>query len=83
MHSLAYCMGGALLRKNDWNNYRICIYVLAGIYEAAALGIAIGYNNPPRKLQASLTTSEKLKRLDWIGCALSAIGLILFCVVLS
>ena len=80
---IGICMGGALLRNNDFNNYRIYMYVLAGIYAAAALGVAIGYNPPPRELQASLTTSEKLRRLDWIGYILLALGLVLFCVALS
>ena len=59
------------------------MYGLAGIFAAAGLGVALCYHPPVRELQASLTTSEKLRRLDWIGYALFAPGLVLFCVALS
>ena len=80
---IGICMGGTLLRNNVFSNYRVYMYVLAGIFAAAALGVGLCYNPPVRELQASLTTSEKLRRLDWIGYALFAPGLVLFCVALS
>ena len=80
---IGICMGGSLLRNNVFSNYRIYMYILAGIFFAAGLGIAICYNPPVRELQASLTTGEKLRRLDWVGYALFAPGLVLFCVALS
>lgn len=77
------CAGGGLLRYNVFSNYRIYMYMTAGIFAAAAVGVALCYNPPPRELQTSLSTMEKLRRLDWIGYLLFAPGLVLFCVALS
>ena len=76
-------MGGALVRHGNAENYRIYFYVLAAFFAAAAIGCALCYNPPLRELQKSLTTAEKLRRLDWIGYALFIPGLILFCIALS
>lgn len=80
---IGICMGGALLRNNVLSNYRIFEYVNAAIFWVAALGVAVGYSPPPRELQTSLTHTERLRSLDWIGYVLLAPGLILFCVALS
>ena len=80
---IGLCMGGSLLRNNVFSNYRIYMYVCTGIFAAAALGVAVGYNPPPRELETSLSTAEKFRRLDWIGYFLFAPGLVLFCVALS
>jgi Major Facilitator Superfamily len=80
---IALCMGGALLRNGHLENYRIFLYVTAGIFLVATLGIALFYNPPPRELQTSLTTGQKLRTLDWIGYLLFTPGLVLFCVALS
>lgn len=77
------CMGSALLRSGNVNNYRIYLYITAGIYALSILGLWWGYHPPPREVQKSLTTSEKLHRLDWLGIALSTPGLVLFCVALA
>ena len=76
-------MGGALVRHGNAENYRIYFYVLAAIFAASAIGCAVCYNPPLRELQKSLTTAEKLRRLDWIGYALFIPGLILFCMALA
>ncbi len=76
-------MGGALLRNGDLANFRIYLYVTAAVFFAAALGIAVAYNPPPRDLQLSLTTGEKLRRLHWISYLLFTPGLVLFCIALS
>ncbi|KAL9561523.1 hypothetical protein ACKAV7_014370 [Fusarium commune] len=80
---IALLMGGGLLRHGDNSNYRIFWYVTAGLYALASLGCLIGYNPPPRDLQVSLDVSQKLKSLDWIGYALFAPALVLFCIALS
>jgi MFS family permease len=80
---VAILMGGALLRDDDVENYRIFWYVTAGIYAAGCLGVLVGYNPPPRELQSSLTKYEKLRRLDWIGIALIATGLSLVAIGLQ
>jgi len=77
------CMGGALLRHNNLENYRIYLYVAAAIFFLASLGIALCYNAPPREEQVTLTTREKLRRLDWVGYLLFTPGLVLFCIALS
>lgn len=76
-------MGGGLLQHGNLNNYRIYWYIEAGLYAIAALGCLIGYNPPVRELQASLSTSEKLKHLDWVGYFIFAPGLALFSRALS
>ncbi|KAG7406212.1 Trichothecene efflux pump TRI12 [Fusarium oxysporum f. sp. rapae] len=80
---IALLMGGGLLRHGDNSNYRIFWYVTAGLYALASLGCVIGYNPPPRDLQVSLDVSQKLKSLDWVGYALFAPALVLFCIALS
>ncbi|KAF9774801.1 hypothetical protein IL306_007166 [Fusarium sp. DS 682] len=80
---LAIFMGGGLLQDGNIDNYRIFWYITAGIYAIASLGCFIGYSPPPRELQVTLTTSQKLKRLDWGGYALLGPALILFCIALS
>ncbi|KAJ9604707.1 hypothetical protein H2200_010821 [Cladophialophora chaetospira] len=76
-------MGGALLRHGDLSKYRIYLYVNAAIFFVAAVGILVAYNPPPRELQISLTTSEKLRRIHWISYLLFTPGLVLFCIALS
>ncbi|RSL40882.1 hypothetical protein CEP54_015990 [Fusarium duplospermum] len=79
----AIVMAGALVRDGNLENYRIHWYVVTGLYFFAALGLIVGYNPPPRALQLSLTTREKLRRLDWVGFILLPVGSILFCVALQ
>jgi MFS family permease len=80
---LGVMMGGALLRHNDLDNYRIYLYVVAAIFFVAAAGIVVGYNPPPRDLQLSLSNGEKLRSLHWISYLLFTPGLVLFCIALS
>jgi MFS family permease len=68
-------MGGALLRHHVLENYRIYLYVTAGIFFAAAAGVALAYNPPPRELQVTLTTGKKLRRLNWVSYLLFTPGL--------
>lgn len=76
-------MGGGLLRHGNLSNYRTFWYVEAGFYALAAIGCYIGYNPPPRELQASLGTSEKIRRLDWVGYLLFPPALVLFSMALA
>ncbi|CAH0015650.1 unnamed protein product [Clonostachys rhizophaga] len=79
----AILMAGALVRNGNFENYRIHWYVVTGLYFFAVLGLIVGNNPPPRALQLSLTTREKLRRLDWFGFVLLPVGSILFCVALQ
>ncbi|EED15310.1 siderophore iron transporter, putative [Talaromyces stipitatus ATCC 10500] len=81
--SIGLLIGGGLLQHGNLTNYRIYWYILAGFYVVATLGCFIGYNPPPRAVQASLSTSEKLYRLDWVGYLLFAPGLALFSMALA
>lgn len=76
-------MGGALLRDGNIENFRIYLYVVAGLFATATLGIFFAYNPPRRDLEVSLTFSEKIRKLDWIGYALLIPGFVLFCVGLA
>ncbi|KAK5444263.1 hypothetical protein LTS15_010378 [Exophiala xenobiotica] len=71
---IGICLGGGLLRSGHLENFRIYCY---------AVGTGLYHNPPPRELQLTLTLSEKLNRLDWIGYLLFVPGLVLFCVGLS
>ncbi|KAH6974718.1 putative siderophore iron transporter [Ilyonectria destructans] len=75
---IAIMVGGALLRNNDLENYRIYWYVVAGLYALGSLGITIGYRPPPRELELTLTTLEKIRKLDFTGLFLIGSGLALF-----
>lgn len=74
--------GGALVRNNP-NGFRTYFYIATGIYAVAAALICWLYNPPPRELQQSLTTREKLARFDWIGTAIFIPGLLLFSYALT
>lgn len=77
------CMGGALLRGGNLENFRVYLYVVAGIFALATIGILLCYNPPPRELQTMLNQTQKLRNLDWIGYLLLIPGLVLFCVGLA
>ncbi|KAJ5292764.1 Tannase [Penicillium atrosanguineum] len=76
-------MGGALLRNNILEHYRVYWYVVAGIFMVSSILCFCFYNPPPREAQVSLSTSEKLHRLDWVGIGTFSPGLTLFCVGLA
>ncbi|KAK7883365.1 hypothetical protein LTR67_011313 [Exophiala xenobiotica] len=80
---IGICLSGGLLRSGHLENFRIYCSVVAGTFALATLGTGLYYNPPPRELQLTLTLSEKLNRLDWIGYLLFVPGLVLFCVGLS
>ncbi|KAK5318691.1 hypothetical protein LTR93_008086 [Exophiala xenobiotica] len=77
------CMGGALIRSGDLENYRPYFYLAASLFGIGVIACAFCYNPPPRPLQIELTTKEKLRRLDWIGYFLLTPGLVLFCLALA
>jgi MFS family permease len=74
---------GALVRNSNPAGFRPYFYITAGVYALATLLIFLSYHPPPRELQKSLTTVEKLRRLDWIAYFLVVSGLLLFCIALS
>lgn len=78
----ALLAGGALTRNNP-AGFRTYWYITAAVYAATALTVGLLYNPPPRELQVRLNFREKVHRLDWIGFALLAAGLVLFCLGLS
>lgn len=77
------CMGGALLRYDQLENYRVYMYVLAGLFFAAAAGVLLGYNPPTRKSEKAMSSREKIRSIDWIGCSLLTPGLVLFSLALG
>lgn len=78
-------VGGALNRTSDpaSDGFRYYFYIAMAIYLAAAVICFFAYNPPQTELQRGLGFREKLAKLDWIGYALLASGLVLFCVALS
>ncbi|KEF60624.1 uncharacterized protein A1O9_02185 [Exophiala aquamarina CBS 119918] len=80
---LGLLVGGALTRHGRSEGFRAYFYMVAAINAAASITCALLYNPPTRELQTSLSTEEKLHRLDWIGYPLLSIGLILFSIALS
>jgi MFS family permease len=73
--------GSALITHSE--TYRTFWYIVAGLYLFGALGVAVGYNPPPRLLERSLRQRQKIACLDWMGTALLTAGLTLFCVALQ
>jgi MFS family permease len=76
-------MGGVLVRHNELGKYRVYWYVVSAISVTSAIICGLFYHPPPRRMQTSLNTQEKLQRLDWIGYATFSPGITLFCVGLA
>ncbi|KAL0475049.1 major facilitator superfamily domain-containing protein [Neurospora intermedia] len=78
-------VGGALNRTGDprgeW--FRVYFLLKMAVYVVAAGLCWWVYHPPKRLLQKSLSTREKLARLDWGGYFFLAVGLVLFSVALS
>jgi MFS family permease len=72
-------LGGVFSSDDNTEGFRNYFYIATGLL---ALGTVMGffaYTPPPTPLQTSLSLSEKLSRLDWIGYILLASSLVLFC----
>ncbi|CZT17614.1 related to potential drug facilitator PEP5 [Ramularia collo-cygni] len=80
---IGICMGGALLRYDQLENYRIYMYVLVGLFSLAVAGVSLGYNPPRRELEKAMSTREKIQSIDWIGSSLLTPGLVLFSLALG
>ncbi|RDW79298.1 uncharacterized protein DSM5745_06150 [Aspergillus mulundensis] len=76
-------LGGGLLRDGNLSRYRVFWYIEAGMYALAAVGCVVGYSPSPREVQVSLSTTEKLRRLDWVGYVLFPPALALFSMTLA
>lgn len=82
---LGLYVGAALNRSGDpaSDGFRYYYYMTMAIFLIASVLTALVYNPPPLPSQTGFTTAEKLARLDWVGYALLASGLVLFSVGLS
>ncbi|CAH0022090.1 unnamed protein product [Clonostachys rhizophaga] len=80
---LGLIIGGALLRYNNLENYRIYFYIVAAFFGMSFLGVVFFYSPPPREDQVAFGLKEKLGKLDWVGYILIASGLTLFCIALA
>lgn len=76
-------VGGALNRHGNPDGFRYHFYIAMALFLIAALITAFAYQPLPTKLQTEFTLSEKMAQLDWIGYALLASSLVLFCMGLS
>jgi MFS family permease len=65
------------------DGWRVFFYVTAALILISALLFAFLYNPPPRPLQHSLTTTEKLNHLDWTAYVLLLLGIVLFSMALT
>ncbi|KAJ5107435.1 hypothetical protein N7456_004110 [Penicillium angulare] len=74
---------GAVLVKAYSEGFRIFWYITAGFYFLASAICFLLYKPPPGPLRSALTAKEKLRKLDWIGYVLIAVGLTLFSLSLS
>lgn len=82
--TIGVLIGGTLTRTgSEPDQFRIFWYINCGAFVLGFLGVLLGYQPPLRELQVTLTTSEKLRRIDWIGNCLIAVGLTLFCLGLG
>lgn len=73
---LALIAGSAMV-VHYHEGFRVFWYFVAAILAVSAIICGVCYNPPPRPLQTRLTTSEKLKRLDWVGFVLLAFSVVL------
>jgi hypothetical protein len=80
---VALLVGGAMTRNSNNVGFRNYWYFSTALYAVATLLCIVLYNPPPREFQTSLTNSEKLQKLDWIGYFLFTSGLVLFSIGLS
>jgi MFS family permease len=80
---LTALLAGSTMIKKYTEGFRVFWYLVAGILAVSATIFAILYNPPARPLQKSLTTKEKLRRLDWMAYFLLATGTVLFVIALS
>lgn len=72
-------VGGALNRHGNPNGFRYHFYIAMGLFALSALICIFVYQPLPTELQTTLSFSQKLSQLDWIGYALLASSLVLFC----
>ncbi|KIX94538.1 uncharacterized protein Z520_09584 [Fonsecaea multimorphosa CBS 102226] len=77
----ALLVGGALTANNP-QHFRIYFYTAAGLYLAVSAACVLLYNPPSREAQ-TISLSEKLQSLDWIGYIMGAAGVSLLCIGLS
>ncbi|CAM1506340.1 Fc.00g059810.m01.CDS01 [Cosmosporella sp. VM-42] len=78
-------VGGALNRTHDPNGFRYYYYMTMAWYIIASGICAYSYSPPmtPKQIEFQGRLVDKLRMLDWIGYALLAAGLVLFCVGLA
>ncbi|KAL6245159.1 hypothetical protein RBB50_007934 [Rhinocladiella similis] len=79
----ALLSGGKFVDVYGPQGYRYLYYINAGIFAIAAVGCFVLYRPPVLELQASLTTREKLSRLDWPGYGITTCAVVLFSMGLS
>jgi hypothetical protein len=76
-------LAGSYVIKTYNEGFRIFWYINAAITATAAIVFAFVYNPPTRPLQTSMTTRQKLSKLDWVGYGLLASSVVLFIMGLS
>lgn len=79
---MSLTIGGALTQNNP-AGFRTYWYICAGVFIFSCVLIAVLYNPAPRELQITMTWSQKLGAMDWIGLFMFNVGLVLFCLGLS
>lgn len=81
----ALLVSGAFTRTSNApsEGFRNYWYLATGLFILSSLLCALVYQPLPTEKQTSLTFTQKLKRLDWIGYLLFAAGIVLFCIGLS
>ncbi|KAJ9632754.1 hypothetical protein H2204_007629 [Knufia peltigerae] len=79
----ALLSGGKLVDVYGPQGYRYIYYINAGIFAVAAAVVFLLYRPPVLELQKSLTTREKLSRLDWPGYGITMCAVVLFSMGLS
>lgn len=75
-------IGGGLNRGGDPDGFRYFFYIGMALFLATGTICIFAYRPPQRELQ-KLPFAEKMAKLDFVGYALLASGLVLFCLGLS
>ncbi|USP79338.1 hypothetical protein yc1106_06612 [Curvularia clavata] len=80
--TVAVLMGTALTKHNP-DGWRTYWYIGVGVYFLSIVCVQFGYNPPPRELETTMTATQKIRTMDWIGGFLIGISLVLVCMALQ
>ncbi|OCT50237.1 siderophore iron transporter [Cladophialophora carrionii] len=76
-------LAGSAMIRDYATGWRAYWYMTTAMFAFSAVIFGLLYNPPSHQLRQSLSTWEKLARLDWVAYALLTVGIVLFTIGLS